>query len=339
MKILVTGVAGFIGMHVCMKLLENNISTIGIDNINDYYDINLKKSRINHIIKSFDKFIFKKIDLCDKQGLEKLVSEHKIDIIINLAAQAGVRYSIENPHSYIDSNINGFLNILEIGRHKNLKHIIFASTSSVYGLNSKLPFREIDSTDHPLSIYAASKKANELMAHSYSSLYGLPTTGLRFFTVYGPWGRPDMALFIFTKAILENKPINVFNNGNHSRDFTFIDDIVSGIYELIDKPPIKNSKFDYLKPELASSDSPYQVFNIGNGEEVNLLTYIEAIENHLGKKAIKNFLPMQKGDVNSTLADTSKLQSATNFKSKTSIDEGVKKFLNWYKDYYGIRKQ
>ena len=337
MKILITGAAGFIGYHVCKRLICENIEVIGIDNLNNYYDVKLKEDRINDLIKTSKSnenlFSFFKEDLVDKNNLENIFKNFQIEKVINLAAQAGVRYSIENPDAYIQSNLVGFGNILECCRSFKIKHLVYASSSSVYGGNEKLPFSESDSVDHPVSLYAATKKANELMAHSYSSLYKLPTTGLRFFTVYGPWGRPDMALFLFTKAILEKKKINVFNHGNMIRDFTYVEDIVESLIRVLNKPPLEDPLFDKKNPSLGSSWAPYKVFNIGNSDPVELIKYIEAVEDSLGVKAVKNYLPMQKGDVPSTAADTSSLEKWIDFKPETKVKEGVNKFVEWYISY------
>lgn len=336
MKILITGVAGFIGMNVANRLLQTDNQVIGIDNLNNYYDINLKKARLQSLTNQQKNFIFKEMDIVDISSMKKIFKIEKFDCVVNLAAQAGVRYSIENPKSYIDSNISGFLNILENCRHNNIKHLVFASSSSVYGINTKLPFSENDNTDHPLSLYGATKKSNELMAHAYSNLYSIPCTGLRFFTVYGPWGRPDMALFIFTKSILLNQPIQLFNNGNMSRDFTYIDDIVEGIVRVIYKPPTSCENFNSDNPLSSISSSPYKIFNIGNNNPSTLINYISALEEALGKSAIKEFLPMQLGDVHKTSSDTSKLEAWVDFIPKTSIRIGIKNFVNWYKNFYQI---
>lgn len=332
---LVTGAAGFIGFHLCKRLLEEGCSVIGIDNLNDYYDINLKKSRLE-IIEAYDKFKFYKINLEDKEALEEIFESQKIDIVVNLAAQAGVRYSITNPDAYIQSNIVGFLNILEVCRHNNIEHLVYASSSSVYGMNEEMPFSTSHNVDHPISLYAATKKSNELMAHTYSHLYNLPTTGLRFFTVYGPWGRPDMALFLFTDAIINDKPIKVFNNGNMKRDFTYIDDIVEGIIRLLNNPPNENKKWDKIKADPGTSSAPYKVYNIGNNKPVELMDYIGAIEKYLGKEAKKEYLPLQDGDVPMTYADVDDLIEDIGFKPNTSIDEGIDRFVQWYKEYYGV---
>ena len=333
MKVLITGSAGFIGMHTAIKLLERGEEVIGIDNINDYYDINLKKARLQKL-NNYKNFYFNQIDLEDKQSLDKLFFKEKPQYVIHLAAQAGVRYSLENPHAYISANIEGFLNILEGCRHNNVNHLTYASSSSVYGGNEKLPFSEHDNIDHPVSLYAATKKSNELMAHTYSHLFNIPTTGLRFFTVYGPWGRPDMALFIFTKAIIEGKPINVFNNGNMIRDFTYIDDIVEGVIRVSVKPATANLNFDPKSPDPATSNSAYRVFNIGNNNPVELMNYIKALENALGIEAKKNFMPIQMGDVPATCSDTDELFNWVGFKPNTSIQDGINNFVIWYREFY-----
>ena len=331
--ILVTGAAGFIGFHLSKKLLESGRKVVGLDNLNEYYDITLKTSRLS-ILQTNSRFSFFQLDLKDKKSLDELFKNHSFEIVINLAAQAGVRYSLTHPYAYMDSNLIGFLNVLEACRQFPPKHLIYASSSSVYGANRKMPFSTYDNVDHPLALYAASKKANELMAHAYSNLYHLPTTGLRFFTVYGPYGRPDMALFIFTKAILEGTPIDVFNFGKMKRDFTYIDDIVEGIVKLIPLAPLGNKNWNGLQPDPASSFAPYRIFNIGNNKPIELLKFIEVLEEKLGKKAIKNFLPIQDGDVEATCADISELEAETGFKPSTSVEMGIEKFVNWYKDYY-----
>ncbi len=333
MKILVTGSAGFIGMHTSLQLLNRGDEVIGVDNLNDYYDVSLKKSRLD-ILKEFKNFTFIKSNIEDFSSIQTLFEKHSPQKVIHLAAQAGVRYSLENPHAYIKSNIQGFMNILELCRHNRVEHLTYASSSSVYGGNKSLPFSEHHSVDHPVSLYAATKKSNELMAHTYSHLFSLPTTGLRFFTVYGPWGRPDMALFLFTKAILEGNPIDVFNEGNMTRDFTYIDDIVEGIIRVSDKTAIPSKSFSAEAPDPATSNAPYRVFNIGNSQPTPLMDYISAIENALNIQAKKNFLPMQLGDVQSTSADTSELNEWINFKPNTPVNEGVANFVNWYQNFY-----
>jgi len=333
LKILVTGAAGFIGFHLAKKLCDSDWNVIGLDNLNSYYDVKLKNDRLNQLLP-YSNFKFYKLDLIERESIKKLFKEEKFDYVVNLAAQAGVRYSLENPYSYIDSNLSGFLNILEGCRHNPVKHLIYASSSSVYGANTKMPFSVHDNVDHPVSLYAATKKANELMAHTYSNLYKIPTTGLRFFTVYGPWGRPDMALFIFTKNIAEGKPIDVYNNGKMRRDFTFIDDIVDGIIKLIPSISESNPNWNGHEPDSATSFAPYKLFNIGNNQPVELLRFIEVIEDKLGKKAIKNFLPIQPGDVPATYADVDDLVNTVGFKPNTPIEDGVSKFVEWFKDYY-----
>lgn len=337
MKYLITGAAGFIGFHVCKSLLDKGFSVIGADSINNYYDQSLKKDRVSYLSKNFKKkFIFNKINLASQKQTKDFFSLYKPDYVIHLAAQAGVRYSIKNPYSYLNNNLKAFLNILENCRYHKVKHLVYASTSSVYGANTKLPFDESDSANHPIQFYAATKRSNELMAHSYSSMFNLPTTGLRFFTVYGPWGRPDMALFKFTKNIIENKIIDVFNNGKHKRDFTYVDDIVSGIIGVISKPPKSNKKFDHYNPDISSSSAPYRILNIGNNNPVNLMTYISLIEKNLGKKAKINFMPLQRGDVEETFSDISKISALTNYNPKVDVETGVKNFIDWYKSYYGV---
>lgn len=333
MKILVTGAAGFIGAYVCQALLKQGVSVIGLDNLNDYYDVSLKRNRLAHFT-NHENFRFVCMDLSDRQTIAELFACEKFDRVIHLAAQAGVRYSLENPYAYADSNLVGMLSILEGCRQNKVQHLIYASSSSVYGANKKIPFSTKDNVDHPVSFYAATKKCNELMAHSYSHLYGIPTTGLRFFTVYGPWGRPDMAPFLFTKAILKGEPINVFNHGNMKRDFTYIDDIVEGIMRIQEKPPIVNPEWNHQ--DKSSSFAPYKIFNIGNNQPVKLMDFILAIEKSAGKQAVKNFLPMQAGDVPLTYADIDDLCMQTNFAPKIKIDEGVNRFVSWYKDYYNV---
>lgn len=334
MTYLITGAAGFIGFHLSKRLLTQGKSVVGIDNLNDYYDVNLKKTRLRELEENSE-FTFYKLDLVDREGVENLFSENKFDYVVNLAAQAGVRYSLTNPHAYIDCNIVGFLNILEGCRHNDVKHLVFASSSSVYGANTKMPFSVHHNVDHPVSLYAATKKSNELMAHTYSSLYKLPCTGIRFFTVYGPLGRPDMALFLFTRAILENKPIDVFNHGKMKRDFTYIDDIVEGVVRLIDKVPEPDPDWNGDNPDSATSYAPYRIYNIGNNNPVELMKFIEVLENCLGKKAKKNLLPIQPGDVPETYAEVDDLAEDVGFKPATPIEEGIKKFVEWYREYYG----
>ena len=333
MKIIITGTAGFIGYSLSKKLLERGDYIIGIDNHNDYYDPEIKESRYKNL-SNYKNYFHHRIDLIDQNNLNKVFEKNNAKIVVNLAAQAGVRYSLKNPHAYIQSNILGFANILECCKNFDIKSLIYASTSSVYGANTKMPFSEHDGTNHPLSIYAASKKSNELMAHSYSYLYGLPTTGLRFFTVYGPWGRPDMALFKFTKSILEGSEIDVFNYGKHTRDFTFIDDIVEGIIKTIDSPADINSNWDTNLPDPATSKVPWCIYNIGNNKPIKLMDYISALEIALGKKAKINFLPLQPGDVPDTYASIDRLKNKFNYRPKTSVVNGVTKFVEWYKKYY-----
>ncbi len=338
MKILVTGAAGFIGMHICERLLARGDEVIGVDNLSDYYDVSLKKARIARLAGSKN-FRHIEIDIADRSGMVALFARERPRRVINLAAQAGVRYSLKNPHSYVDSNLVGFVNVLEGCRYAGCDHLVFASSSSVYGGNTRMPFSEHDNVDHPVSLYAATKKANELMAHSYSHLFCLPATGLRFFTVYGPWGRPDMALFLFTSAILEGRPIDVFNQGRMQRDFTYIDDIAEGVLRVLDRPPAANPDFDRDAADPASSWAPWQIFNIGNHRAVDLMEYIAALEKVLGRQAKKNFLPMQDGDVSATYAQTEDLQRATGFHPDTSIDVGVARFVEWYKSYYGVKEE
>lgn len=333
--ILVTGAAGFIGSMLSIKLLERGDEVVGIDNLNDYYDVNLKLARLDRL-KNYNRFKFIKLEIADKQAMENLFSKKKVQKVIHLAAQAGVRYSLTHPHAYVDSNLVGFINILEGCRHNEIEHLAYASSSSVYGANTKIPFSTHDNVDHPVSLYAASKKANELMAHTYSHLYNLPTTGLRFFTVYGPWGRPDMSLFMFTRNILEGKPIDVFNYGNHRRDFTYIDDIVEGVIRVIDRPPQTNTDWSGDNPDPGTSQAPYRLYNIGNNNPVNLLTFIEILEKCLNKEAIKNFLPLQPGDVPDTYADVSDLVNDLGYKPTTLLETGINNFVEWYRDFYKI---
>lgn len=335
MKFLVTGAAGFIGFHVSERLLAAGYQVIGIDNLNDYYDVNLKLARLD-LLKKHSAFRFDKIDLADREAMATLFSAEQFQRVIHLAAQAGVRYSLENPHAYAEANLIGHLNVLEGCRHNKIEHLLYASSSSVYGLNRKMPFSTEDSVDHPVSLYAATKKANELMAHTYSHLYGLPTTGLRFFTVYGPWGRPDMALFKFTKAIIEGKSIDVYNHGQMRRDFTYIDDIAEAIVRLQDVIPEPDAKWTVEEGTPATSSAPYRVYNIGNSSPVALMDYISALEKALGKEAIKNMLPMQPGDVLATSADTRALYEVIGFKPHTTVEEGVQQFVDWYKNFYHI---
>lgn len=335
MKILVTGAAGFIGMYVAKRLLEEGHFVVGIDNLNDYYDPQLKNDRLLQL-RELGNFEFHKMDLTERDRLRQLFLDKEVTHVINLAAQAGVRYSLKNPHAYIDSNLVGFTNLLESCRELNVKHLIYASSSSVYGANRKMPFATSDEVNHPVSLYAATKKANELLAHSYSHLYHIPTTGLRFFTVYGPWGRPDMAYFSFTKNIVEGQTIKVFNHGEMMRDFTYIDDIVDGVVALLEQPPQANPNWDFEHPMASSSYAPYKIYNIGNNQPVKLMDFIETLEKHLGIEAKKEFLPMQPGDVQATYADIDDLQQATGFTPSTSIDDGLKKFVDWFKTYYNV---
>jgi UDP-glucuronate 4-epimerase len=334
MKILVTGAAGFIGFHTAKQLLDRGDEVVAVDNFNDYYDVSLKEARAS-ILDEYDDFSMNRIDLADRAAIEALFEKEKFDKVVHLAAQAGVRYSIENPHAYIDSNIVGTLHILEGCRHHNVQHLVYASSSSVYGANTTMPFSIHQNVDHPLALYGATKKANELMAHTYSNLYGLPTTGLRFFTVYGPFGRPDMALFLFTKNIFEGKPIDVFNYGKHRRDFTYIDDIVEGVIRTMDNTATPNDNWDAAKPDPGTSMAPYRIYNIGNQQPVELMDYIGAIEDYLGKKAEKNLLPLQAGDVPDTWADTKDLALDVGYQPDTPIEVGVKNFVEWYLEFYG----
>ena len=333
MRILVTGTAGFIGNALAIKLLERGDEVVGVDNLNDYYDVNLKKDRLARIAEH-PGFTDLRINLEDRAAVSQAFAEHKPQRVVNLAAQAGVRYSIDHPETYVDSNLVGFLHILEGCRHHGIEHLVYASSSSVYGANTKMPFSVHHNVDHPMSLYAATKKANELMAHTYSSLYQLPTTGLRFFTVYGPWGRPDMALFKFTKNILADKPIDVFNNGQHRRDFTYIDDIVEGVIRTLDKVPDPNSSWRGDAPDSATSYAPYRLYNIGNNRPVELMHFIEVLEQCLGKQAEKNMLPLQQGDVPATYADIDDLSRDVGFRPNTSVETGIANFVAWYRDYY-----
>ncbi|MDC1470213.1 NAD-dependent epimerase [Gammaproteobacteria bacterium] len=333
--ILVTGSAGFIGSSLVLKLLKRGDLVVGLDNHNDYYDPSLKEARLSNLIQNKN-YTHIRADLQDKETIEEVFNKYMPDHVVNLAAQAGVRYSIENPGAYIGSNIVGFNNILECCRHHSIKHLVYASSSSVYGANETIPFSVRDNVDHPISLYAATKKSNELTAHAYSNLFNLPTTGLRFFTVYGPWGRPDMALFKFTKAILENKKIQVYNYGNHRRDFTYIDDIVEGVMRVLDSPAASNKNWSGLNPDPGSSKAPWKVYNIGNNNPVNLLDFIKVIERFLGKEVQKELLPMQPGDVADTYADVQNLVDEFNFQPSTSIEEGIEKFITWYKDFYRV---
>jgi len=334
-NILVTGAAGFIGFHLSQHLLTRGDWVIGLDNLNDYYDVSLKQDRLNQLCQH-TAFKFCKLDLADREGMAQLFTDEGFDVVVNLAAQAGVRYSLENPHVYVDSNLVGFVNILEGCRHSQVKHLVFASSSSVYGANTRMPFSVRDNVDHPVSLYAASKKANELMAHTYSHLYGLPTTGLRFFTVYGPWGRPDMALFLFTRAILAGQPIDVFNYGKMKRDFTYIDDIIEGVVRVVDTIPRPDPDWSGDAPTPGTSSAPYRLYNIGNNQPVELMYFIEVLEACLGRKAEKNMLPLQPGDVLMTYADVDALVQDVGFKPNTSIEVGIERFVEWYRNYYSV---
>jgi UDP-glucuronate 4-epimerase len=335
MKILVTGAAGFIGYHVAERLLARGDTVVGLDNLNAYYDVSLKEARLARLAGR-PGFSFVKLDLADRAGMAALFAGGRPRSVVHLAAQAGVRYSLEHPHAYVESNLEGFTNILEGCRHSGVEHLVYASSSSVYGGNARMPFSEHDNIDHPVSLYAATKKANELMAHTYSHLFKLPTTGLRFFTVYGPWGRPDMALFLFTKAILDGRPIDVFNHGNMVRDFTYIDDIVEGVVRVLDKPADANPAFDPSHPDPATSNAPYRVFNIGNSQPTPLADYIGALEEALGRRAERNHLPMQPGDVPATSANTEELDAWIGFKPGTPVREGVRRFVEWYREFYRV---
>ena len=332
-RVLITGAAGFIGFHLSMRLLKNGCHVTGIDNLNSYYDVKLKEARLEKLT-SFENFSYYKMDISDKKSLEEIFNNTKHDVVVNLAAQAGVRYSIENPHAYVDSNIVGFVNLLEACRHNDVKHLVFASSSSVYGANTKMPFSVHNNVDHPVSLYAATKKANELMAHAYSHLYGMACTGLRFFTVYGPWGRPDMALFLFTKAILEEKPIKIFNHGRMQRDFTYIDDITEGVVRIMARLPEPDPTWNGDNPDPGTSYARYKIYNIGNNNPVELMEFIGVIEKVLGKKAKKEFLDLQPGDVPATYADIDDLIKDAGFKPETTIETGIKQFILWYNDYY-----
>ena len=333
MKILVTGAAGFIGFHTAKALLDRGDQVVGLDNMSPYYDVDLKKARLD-LLRKRNGFSFVEADLADRATIEELFAAQKPDRVIHLAAQAGVRYSLEHPHSYVDSNLVGFLNVLEGCRHNGVEHLVFASSSSVYGSNTQMPFSIHHNVDHPVSLYAATKKSNELMAHAYAHLYDLPVTGLRFFTVYGPWGRPDMSLFLFTKKILAGEPIDVFNYGEHARDFTYIDDIVEGVLRTMDRVPEPNPNWDSDSPDPGTSSAPYRIYNIGNNAPVGLMQFIECLEKALGKQAEKNFLPMQPGDVRETYADIDDLSEAVGFRPATPLDEGIKRFVDWYREHY-----
>ena len=335
MRVLVTGAAGFIGSTLSLRLLARGDEVLGVDNLNDYYDVRLKEARLDRLTPH-PNFGFAKLDIADRPELEKAFKEFRPERVVNLAAQAGVRYSIENPYAYIEANIVGFINVLEACRHGKVEHLVYASSSSVYGANRKLPFSVQDAVDHPVSLYAATKKANELMAHTYSHLYGLPTTGLRFFTVYGPWGRPDMALFLFTRKILAGEPIDVFNHGHHTRDFTYIDDIVEGVIRTLDRVPAPDPDYDPVHPNAATSSAPYRVYNIGNSHPVQLSHYIEVLEDCLGRKAEKNLLPLQPGDVPDTSAEVTELTKDTGYRPDTPVEQGVRRFVDWYRRYYGV---
>jgi UDP-glucuronate 4-epimerase len=333
-RILVTGAAGFIGFHLCRKLLAQGSEVWGIDNLNDYYDVRLKEDRLRQL-QGVPDFTFRRLDLADRPGMEELFAETSFDAVVNLAAQAGVRYSLTNPHAYIESNVAGFINILEGCRRQGVRHLVYASSSSVYGANTVMPFSVHHNVDHPVSLYAATKKANELMAHTYASLYGLPVTGLRFFTVYGPWGRPDMALFLFTRAILEGRPIDVYNHGRMQRDFTYIDDIIEGVVRVVERIPVPDPAWSGAVPDPGTSYAPYRLYNIGNNTPVELLRFIEVLEGALGRKAQRNFLPLQPGDVPATCADVDDLMADTGFRPATPIEEGIVRFVAWYREYYG----
>lgn len=335
MKILITGVAGFIGHTLAIRMLERGDEVVGIDNLNNYYDVRLKENRLTRLA-AYRRFRFVKLDIADSDGTKALFAAEKFDTVMNLAAQAGVRYSMENPQAYVEANLVGFTNILEGSRHNAVKHLVYASSSSVYGANTKLPFSEADSVDHPISLYAATKKANEMMAHCYADLYKLPCTGLRFFTVYGPWGRPDMALFMFTKAILAGEPIRVFNHGNMVRDFTYVDDIIEGVVRVIDRPAAPDPAWNSNQPDPGTSYAPYRIYNIGNNTPVKLMRYINALEECLGKKAIMDMLPMQPGDVPATQADVSRLERDVGFRPATQVEDGIARFVKWYRNYYKV---
>ncbi|CAN5301977.1 NAD-dependent epimerase [soil metagenome] len=338
MKVLVTGTAGFIGSHVAIRLLERGDEVVGLDNLSDYYDVNLKRTRLARFM-DHPNYTHVTADLADRAAVEEVFAMQRPQRVINLAAQAGVRYAAENPHVYVSSNITGFLHVLEGCRHHGVEHLVFASTSSVYGANTKMPFSEAESTEHPLTLYAASKKANEVMAHSYAHLYGIPCTGLRFFTVYGPWGRPDMALFLFTRAILAGEPIRVFNHGKHKRSFTYVDDIVEGVIRSLDTVPGKDPDWNAMAPDPGSSGvAPYRIYNIGNEQTVELLCYIEVLEQCLGRKAVMEMLPLQAGDVPDTEADVSRLINATGYRPEVSVEQGVANFVEWYLQYHGIQR-
>ena len=337
-KVLITGSAGFVGFHLTRRLLDGGLSVVGVDSLNDYYDVDLKRSLLRLLLAS-ERFVFSKCDITCADHLQQLFHEHRPEVVVNLAAQAGVRYSLQNPRAYVDSNLVGFLNILECCRHCEVKHLVYASSSSVYGANAKLPFSVNDNVDHPVSLYAATKKANELMAHCYSHLFGLPTTGLRFFTVYGPWGRPDMAYFQFTRAILENRPIDVFNHGNMKRDFTYVDDIVEGIERVMHRIPVSSPEWTAEGRTAGTSSAPYRIYNIGNNQPVDLMQFIGTLERALGRKARLNFLPMQSGDVPATFADIADLEHDVGFRPATPLEVGIERFVDWYREYYRIEQR
>jgi len=335
MKVLVTGAAGFIGSFTAERLAKRGDTVVGIDNLNDYYDVALKRARLRRLA-GLPGFSFEKIDVANRDAWQEMFVRQGPDRVVHLAAQAGVRHSIDSPHAYVDANVTGFMNVLESARHRDVEHLVYASTSAVYGANTSMPFSTADNVDHPLSIYAATKKSNELMAHAYSHLHGVPTTGLRFFTVYGPWGRPDMALFVFTRKILAGEPIEVFNHGNHRRDFTYIDDIVEGVVHALDRPPTGDPSWRSDRPDPSSSGAPYRLYNLGNGDPVELLRFIELIEEQLGRRAVKKLLPLQPGDVPNTSANIQPLATDFDYRPSTPIEVGVSRFIDWYRDYYGV---
>ncbi|WP_349971475.1 NAD-dependent epimerase [Pseudomonas caspiana] len=335
MKVLVTGSGGFIGFHVCRYLLARGDEVVGIDNLNDYYDVSLKQARLDQLL-GHERFVFHKLDIADRDAMKALFDSSGFTRVVHLAAQAGVRYSLENPHAYVDSNLVGFVNVLEGCRQQRIEHLVYASSSSVYGANETIPFSEADNVDHPVSLYAATKKANELMAHTYSHLYSLPTTGLRFFTVYGPWGRPDMSPILFTKAILAGEPLKIFNHGKHRRDFTYIDDIVEGVVRVLDHVSVGNPQWSGQSPDPASSRAPWKLYNIGNSQPVELLTYVELIEQALGKTTTKELLPLQPGDVEHTYADVNALKADIGYQPSVTVQDGIQRFVKWYRDYYDV---
>lgn len=335
MKVLVTGSGGFIGFHVCRYLLARGDEVVGIDNLNDYYDVSLKQARLDQLL-GHERFVFHKLDIADRDAMKALFDSGGFTRVVHLAAQAGVRYSLENPHAYVDSNLVGFVNVLEGCRQQRIEHLVYASSSSVYGANETIPFSEADNVDHPVSLYAATKKANELMAHTYSHLYSLPTTGLRFFTVYGPWGRPDMSPILFTKAILAGEPLKIFNHGKHRRDFTYIDDIVEGVVRVLDHVSVGNPQWSGQSPDPASSRAPWKLYNIGNSQPVELLTYVELIEQALGKTTTKELLPLQPGDVEHTYADVNALKADIGYQPSVTVQDGIQRFVKWYRDYYDV---